>query len=77
VDFERRLLFAIAESGNAGDLQAVVSRAEAEVGGSPRRLFHLAVPPTAFTSMVGLLGDSGLANGATRVIIEKPFGTES
>jgi glucose-6-phosphate 1-dehydrogenase len=75
-DFERRLLFAIAESGNSSDLQAVVSRAEAEVGGSPRRLFHLAVPPTAFTSMVGLLGDSGLAKGATRVIIEKPFGTD-
>jgi len=75
-DFEQRLLFAIAEPGNVGDLQAVVRRAEAEIGGSPRRLFHLAIPPEAFTSMVGTLGDTGLAHGATRVIIEKPFGTD-
>ena len=75
-DFEQRLSFAIAEPGNVGDLQAVVRRAEAEIGGSPRRLFHLATPPEAFTSMVGMLGDSGLAHGATRVIIEKPFGTD-
>jgi len=75
-DFEQRLSFAIAEPGNVGDLQAVVRRAEAEIGGSPRRLFHLAIPPEAFTSMVGMLGDSGLAHGATRVIIEKPFGTD-
>src|SRR6516165_4552866 len=74
--FEQRLSFATAEPGNAGDLQAVVRRAEAEIGGSPRRLFHLAVPPGAFTSMIGMLGGSGLARGASRVIIEKPFGTD-
>jgi glucose-6-phosphate 1-dehydrogenase len=43
--------------------------------GDPR-LFHLAIPPEAFTSMAGMLGDTGLAHGATRVIIEKPFGTD-
>jgi Glucose-6-phosphate dehydrogenase, NAD binding domain/Glucose-6-phosphate dehydrogenase, C-terminal domain len=59
----------------AADLQAAIQRAEKEIGGSPRRLFHLAVPPAAFTSMVAMLGDSGLAEGATRLIIEKPFGT--
>jgi len=74
--FEQRLSFATAEPGNAGDLQAVVRRAEAEIGGSPRRLFHLAVPPGAFTSMIGMLGGSGLARGASRVIIEKPFGAD-
>ena len=74
--FEQRLSFAAAEPGHAGDLQAVVRRAEAEIGGSPRRLFHLAVPPGAFTSMIGMLGGSGLARGASRVIIEKPFGTD-
>ena len=74
--FEQRLSFATAEPGNAGDLQAVVRRAEAEIGGSPRRLFHLAIPPGAFTSMIGMLGGSGLARGASRVIIEKPFGTD-
>src|SRR5205823_14925837 len=62
--------------GDAAALQAAVQRAEKEIGGSPRRLFHLAVPPAAFTSMVGTLGDSGLAEEATRLIIEKPFGTD-
>jgi glucose-6-phosphate 1-dehydrogenase len=38
-------------------------------------LYHLAVPPAAFFSMMGMLGESGLAKGA-RVIIEKPFGTD-
>ena len=74
--FEQRLSFAAAEPGHAGDLQAVVRRAEAEIGGTPRRLFHLAIPPGAFTSMIGMLGGSGLARGASRVIIEKPFGAD-
>jgi glucose-6-phosphate 1-dehydrogenase len=32
------------------------------------------VPPAAFTSVIGLLGATGLAHGASRMIIEKPFG---
>jgi glucose-6-phosphate 1-dehydrogenase len=74
-DFAANLSFAAAQEGNTGDLVAAVQRAEKEIGGSPRRLYHLAVPPAAFTSMVGMLGESGLAQGA-RVIIEKPFGTD-
>jgi glucose-6-phosphate 1-dehydrogenase len=40
------------------------------------RLFHLAVPPSAFEAVVKMLGASGLANDTARVIIEKPFGTD-
>jgi glucose-6-phosphate 1-dehydrogenase len=47
----------------------------ATIAGPVRRLYHLAVPPAAFTSVIGLLGASGLARDA-RVIIEKPFGTD-
>ena len=54
---------------------AAVQRAEKEIGGTPGRLYHLAIPPVAFTSVVGMLGESGLARGA-RIIIEKPFGTD-
>jgi glucose-6-phosphate 1-dehydrogenase len=75
-DFEKRLSFAAAEPGRTADLVAAVQRAEQEIGGSPRRLFHLAVPPAAFISVVGMLGDSGLSGDAARVIIEKPFGTD-
>ena len=38
-----------------------VQRAEKEIGGPVRRLYHLAVPPAAFTAVVGVLGKTGLA----------------
>ena len=66
----------MAEPGNTSELQAAVQRAEKEIECRPRRLFHLAIPPAAFASVAGMLGNSGLAEGATRVIIEKPFGTD-
>ncbi len=74
-DFVKNLSFAAAEGGNYGDLVAAVQRSEKEIGGAPERLYHLAIPPVAFTSVVSMLGESGLARGA-RVIIEKPFGTD-
>src|SRR5580658_3582803 len=74
-EFAANLSFAAAEPGNYQDLVAAVERAENEIGGTQGRLYHLAIPPVAFTSLVGMLGDSGLAKGA-RIIIEKPFGTD-
>jgi glucose-6-phosphate 1-dehydrogenase len=74
-EFVAKLSFAAAEPDNTGDLVAAVQRAEKEIGGTPGRLYHLAIPPVAFTSVVGMLGQAGLAQGA-RVIIEKPFGTD-
>src|ERR1700683_1081180 len=73
-EFAANLSFAASEPGNYGDLVAAVQQAEKEIGGPQGRLYHLAIPPAAFTSLVGMLGESGLAKGA-RVIIEKPFGT--
>jgi glucose-6-phosphate 1-dehydrogenase len=74
--FAERLSFGTADPDDPAPLVAAVQKAEKEIGGSPRRLFHLAVPPAAFTSVVGMLGASGLATDRTRVIIEKPFGTD-
>ncbi len=73
--FAERLSFAPAEPGQTAELTEAVERAEKEIGGSVRRLYHLAVPPAAFTSVVAMLGAAGLAKDA-RVIIEKPFGTD-
>ncbi len=75
-EFVKNLSFAPSEQGDMGALVGEVARAEKEIGGSPRRLYHLAVPPVAFTSVVQSLGASGLATDLTRVIIEKPFGTD-
>ena len=73
--FQQRLSFASAEPARTGPLVAAVERAEREIGGSPGRLFHLAIPPTAFEPTVTMLGAAGLAPGS-KVIIEKPFGTD-
>jgi glucose-6-phosphate 1-dehydrogenase len=80
-EFESRLSFAIAEPGNYAALVDRVAAAEKEIGAnsgqhSVHRLFHLAIPPVAFSSIVGMLGESGLANADSHVIIEKPFGTD-
>ncbi|RSS58157.1 glucose-6-phosphate dehydrogenase [Streptomyces sp. WAC07061] len=73
--FEAALSFGAADAGAAEPLLAAVREAETALGGRPRRLFHLAVPPVAFRSVIALLGDTGLAEGG-RVIVEKPFGTD-
>jgi glucose-6-phosphate 1-dehydrogenase len=74
--FAEHLSFAPSDTGDYAPLAEEVERAEKAIGGSPRRLFHLAIPPAAFSSVVGLLGESGLATAKSRVIIEKPFGAD-
>ncbi|MFF3947104.1 glucose-6-phosphate dehydrogenase [Streptomyces sp. NPDC001902] len=74
-EFEAALSFGACDPGAAGPLLAAVREAEQAIEGSPRRLFHLAVPPSAFTSVIETLGASGLSDNA-RVIVEKPFGTD-
>jgi glucose-6-phosphate 1-dehydrogenase len=73
--FARRLSFASAAPGATVGLTAAVEQAEREVGGSPARLCHLAIPPAAFEPTVTMLGSAGLAGGS-RVIVEKPFGRD-
>lgn len=73
--FAAALSFGAADTGAADPLITAVREAETALGGTPRRLFHLAVPPVAFASVIDLLGATGLA-GDGRVIVEKPFGTD-
>jgi glucose-6-phosphate 1-dehydrogenase len=73
-EFASRLSFAPAAADDADDLVRAVAVAEQELGG-PRRLYHLAIPPSAFPGMVAMLGETGLAERA-RIIVEKPFGTD-
>ncbi|HLK44890.1 MAG TPA: glucose-6-phosphate dehydrogenase [Acidimicrobiales bacterium] len=71
--FEAALDFGVADADDPSGLVDAVTRAEAALGGRPRRLYHLAVPPDAFPSVIEMLGTSGLSENA-RVICEKPFG---
>ena len=73
--FTSRLSFASADPVRTLPLIEAIGRAEHQIGGTPGKLFHLAVPPAAFEPTVGMLGAAGLALGS-RVIIEKPFGTD-
>ena len=73
--FARRLRSPARTGSGTASLAAAVGAAERELGGSPGRLYHLAVPPAAFEPTVTMLGAAGLAPGS-RVIIEKPFGTD-
>jgi glucose-6-phosphate 1-dehydrogenase len=74
-EFANSLSFGAAEPTDAKPLLDAVAEAEKAIGGHPRRLFHLAVPPASFGPMVNMLGDTDLARNA-RLIIEKPFGTD-
>jgi glucose-6-phosphate 1-dehydrogenase len=64
---------------NVGDgpqaLADAAARLEQELGGSPRRLHYLSVPPAAALDVVHTLGEAGLAQ-RSRIIMEKPFGTD-
>jgi glucose-6-phosphate 1-dehydrogenase len=76
--FESCLSFGAAAPEDPSALVTAVSEAEAAIGKRGQaigRLFHLAVPPSAFATVVGMLGATGLAEGA-HVIIEKPFGVD-
>jgi glucose-6-phosphate 1-dehydrogenase len=72
-EFESKLHFACSDPDNPKPLVDAVATAEQGIGGSPKRIFHLAVPPSAFGSVITMLGDTKLSQNAS-VIIEKPFG---
>ncbi len=65
-------------SGTAGAaaLGKAVKKAEKELqGDNPRRLHYLSVPPKAALDVVKILDDAGLVE-RSRIIMEKPFGTD-
>ena len=76
-EFAHNLSFVTTEFrvGNTSDLAAAVERAEAEIGGRPRRLVYLSTPPPTFGPLTQALGEAGLTERA-RVIYEKPFGLD-
>ena len=65
------------EAGYAA-LRQRIEAIESERGFPGNRVFYLAIPPVAFASTIEGLGGSGLNHGAgwTRVVVEKPFGTD-
>jgi len=72
-DFEQRLTY-VPQHAGAEALAQAVDRAERVLGGEPRRLHYLSIPPAAAGPVVQLLGAAGLVDRA-RIVMEKPFGT--
>jgi glucose-6-phosphate 1-dehydrogenase len=72
--FARRLSYAD-QGANGTGLRATVDDAERSLGGAPRRLHYLSVPPKAAPAVIHALRDQGLVE-RSRVIMEKPFGTD-
>jgi len=72
--FRRRLTYVPGEHGVSG-LAETVGRLEATFDTEPRRLHYLSIPPSAAETVVRTLGEAGLTE-RSRVIMEKPFGTD-
>jgi glucose-6-phosphate 1-dehydrogenase len=61
-------------AADPGRLLDVLGAARGDLGGDPRLVFYLAVPPSSFATITEAIGEHRLADGA-RVVYEKPFGT--
>ena len=83
-DFAKRLSYV---AGSFDDLAAYkqlrtqIEKNDAELGTSGNRLFYLSTPPSLFGTIIDMLEESGLGpsnnkTGWTRIIVEKPFGTD-
>jgi glucose-6-phosphate 1-dehydrogenase len=72
--FESKLSFVPLSAGPDG-LAEAVRAAEAAIGGDVRRLHYLSIPPAAASDVIHLLGKADLVD-RSRVIMEKPFGTD-
>ncbi|HEV7616028.1 MAG TPA: glucose-6-phosphate dehydrogenase, partial [Solirubrobacterales bacterium] len=65
----------VPHSAGPGGLTDAVSKAEKELGGEAELLHYLSVPPAAAADVIQMLSAAGLTD-RSRVIMEKPFGTD-
>ncbi len=64
------------------ELFSTLKKIEGEHNTEANRIFYLAIPPSAYGSVAGMLGKVGLSkeradgNGWSRIVVEKPFGSD-
>jgi glucose-6-phosphate 1-dehydrogenase len=73
-DFQSRLSY-LSTSAGPGGLRDLVERHEKDLGGDPRHLHYLSIPPTAAGTVVRMLAEADLVERA-RIVMEKPFGSD-
>jgi len=74
--FVQRLSYAASDAEDMGALASAVGDTGSALGADTRVLAYLSIPPVAMGGIVTGLGSAGLAGDRTRVILEKPFGTD-
>jgi glucose-6-phosphate 1-dehydrogenase len=74
--FSDRLSFVTSSADDMGGLATAVADARTALGSSSRTLCYLSIPPVGMAGIVKGLGTAGIADEATRVVLEKPFGTD-
>ncbi len=74
VGFARKLTY-VSQAKGPDALASAVEYGEKELGGEPRRLHYLSVPPNAARAVAQMLGEAGLVE-RSRIIMEKPFGMD-
>ena len=72
-EFASRLSFVASTAEDGDELAGAIQAAEREVNAEGERLVYLSVPPGAMHDMVGMLGESGIAENCS-LVVEKPFG---
>jgi glucose-6-phosphate 1-dehydrogenase len=72
----RRISFVTSSAGDGEALARAVHEAREQLGEQSRTLLYLSVPPSAMKPMVGMLGANGLNDERTRIVMEKPFGSD-
>lgn len=65
----------LAEADDYYLLTDKIAAIESDFGASAQRLFYLSVPPQVSQPIITNLGSSGLATPETKLLLEKPFGT--
>ena len=66
------------DASTYSEVQKRVAQLEGDLGLDGNRIYYLALPPPAFSPVLGALEDHGLtvSDGWIRVVVEKPFGRD-
>ncbi|HEX3670513.1 MAG TPA: glucose-6-phosphate dehydrogenase [Candidatus Cybelea sp.] len=81
-DFARRISYIAADFNNTKhfvDLKNRLAQNDRELGTCGNHLFYLSTPPPVFPVIIKHLKEAGLerdSEGWTRIVVEKPFGTD-
>jgi glucose-6-phosphate 1-dehydrogenase len=81
-DFARRISYVTADFNNTHhfvDLKNQLAKNDQEFGTAGNHLFYLSTPPSVFPVIIAQLKKAELdkdAEGWTRIVVEKPFGTD-